>query len=186
MTCFSGGYAAGHVNLKEIDAKHNNEPNECPVWLRLFPQLPGARVRFFSVRWVDAVNTLARNVNCLNIKLVSQCATVPPSFAHSFVFSMKWLWFVLRTQSEKAGCCDLLFHFLLPRLNDVLEELRGCGGACAGQPRRWLPVQIAAWMQCCVKTDWSEVVAPAASCTKRHCWIRGEMSAWHSSVVKQT
>lgn len=52
--CFREGYAAGHVNLKGILAKHNNETNDCPVLLRLSSDLPLVWVQLFTIRWVNS------------------------------------------------------------------------------------------------------------------------------------
>lgn len=48
--CSKARYAAGHVNLKEITARHNNDTNHCPVFLRLSPDLPVVPVELFTVR----------------------------------------------------------------------------------------------------------------------------------------
>lgn len=49
-SCSKERYAAGHVNLKEITARHNNDSNRCPVFLRLSPDLPVVPVELLTVR----------------------------------------------------------------------------------------------------------------------------------------
>lgn len=48
--CSKGRYAAGHVNLKEITARHNNDTNRCPAFPRLSPDLPVVPGELITVR----------------------------------------------------------------------------------------------------------------------------------------
>lgn len=103
--CFREGYAAGHVNLKGILAKHNNETNDCPVLLRLSSDLPLVWVQLFTIRWVNSNPMLPSAQNCVSAEMVSARwaqHNYPPSILFCYCSLLRiWLLELIRSHQTR-------------------------------------------------------------------------------------